>query len=250
MLSGFLLSQTLTTRIPSSSSDGGLLGTFKGYNFTTLSLIELPDGRLASGHKDTSIQIWSLADDDCQQQMRLSGHSHWVIALCALGDDRLISGSCDGTIKIWDLSSRNFIATLSGHVSKSSVRSVLVLSDGSTMASGSSDKTLKIWDMTTMQCIQTLKGHSNNVNAIVELRSGIIASGSDDKTIKLWNTVTGECLYTIKCTNSIDYLISLPGGVRGRLISGSCNSTDMVIWSEEVKSGKGSLRMQLLSRFT
>jgi WD40 repeat protein len=116
------------------------------------------------------------------------------------------------------------------------VRSVIVLSDGCTIASGSGDRTVKLWDTATLQCTRTLSGHDHYVYAIAEVRSGIIASGSDDQTIRVWSTATGECLATIPWNNTIFYLVSLPGGRgRGRLVSGSYYSPDLAIWSEEVE---------------
>ena len=96
---------------------------------------------------------------------------------------------------------------------------------------------MKLWDTATLQCTRTLSGHGNYVvYAIAEVRSGIIASGSYDRTIRVWSTATGECLATIPWNKSIYYLVSLPGGRgRGRLVSGSGNSPDLAIWSEEVE---------------
>jgi WD40 repeat protein len=63
-------------------------------------LAVLPDGRLASGSSDNTINLWDPATG--QLTATLEGHSGSVNTLTVLPDGRLASGANDHTIKLWD----------------------------------------------------------------------------------------------------------------------------------------------------
>lgn len=66
-------------------------------------MVELSDGRLASGSYDDSIKIWNLFNGECDRTIPVMGSSSikGVTSLLQLRDGRLVSGSYDETIKIW-----------------------------------------------------------------------------------------------------------------------------------------------------
>jgi len=70
----------------------------KGHTDYVLCLARLADGRLASGSVDTSIIIWSVAEE--KQVAKLEGHTESVTNLAALADGWLVSGSGDKTIRV------------------------------------------------------------------------------------------------------------------------------------------------------
>ena len=65
-------------------------------------LLELLDGRIASGSADFNIKIWDLNNKICLQT--LDGHRNPIICLAQLNDGRLISGSTDEYIYLWKIS--------------------------------------------------------------------------------------------------------------------------------------------------
>ena len=84
----------------------GILDSFKctdtitGHYACIYSLIQLQDGRLASGSRDKTIKIWNPHDNfECTQTLK--GHTHFIYNLIQLHDGRLASGSADRTIRIW-----------------------------------------------------------------------------------------------------------------------------------------------------
>jgi WD40 repeat protein len=74
-------------------------GTFEGHKGPIYCLLELLDGRIASGSTDWTIKIWNIKDKTLMQT--LLGHKSTIFALAQLNDGRLISGEADKLIYIW-----------------------------------------------------------------------------------------------------------------------------------------------------
>ena len=144
-------------------------------------LVALPDGRLASGHRDKIVRVWDLCSGACA--LTLSGHAHVVTCLAILPDGHLASGSHDGTVRVWDVRSGSCILTLSGH--SRAVHKLAVLPDGR-LATVGLDKTVRVWDVRSGSCALTLSGHSSIVWSLAVLPDGRLASGSWDKTMRVW----------------------------------------------------------------
>ena len=127
----------------------------EGDTHFVLSVIELSNGKLATGSKDNSIRIWDLnkqegEDGYCRV---LEGYTNWVRAVIELRNGKLAIGSRDRKIRIWDLEKS-------------------VGEDG--------------------YC-RVLEGHTNWVNSAIELRNGKLATGSNDNTIRIWGaTIDNE----------------------------------------------------------
>ena len=75
------------------------IGNLEGHKGPVYCLLELLDGRIASGSTDWTIKIWNLKDKSCLQT--LLGHKSSIFSLAQLNDGRLISGEADKMIYIW-----------------------------------------------------------------------------------------------------------------------------------------------------
>jgi WD40 repeat protein len=70
----------------------------EGHTADVCALVELPDGRLATGAEDNLVLIRSFSSGVVQKTFC---HDDYVTALAVLSDGKLMSASYDGTIKIW-----------------------------------------------------------------------------------------------------------------------------------------------------
>ncbi|MDH4074809.1 MAG: hypothetical protein OEW29_02645, partial [Acidimicrobiia bacterium] len=71
---------------------------------TVRAMIQLPDGRIASGDINGTILVWDPARPGVAPGV-YRGHSGQINGLTLLADGRVASSSDDGTVQIWDPSS-------------------------------------------------------------------------------------------------------------------------------------------------
>lgn len=208
-------------------------GRHSGRVFT---LMQLSDGRIASGSNDETIKIWNVSTGECEKTF--TGHDNDGFPLIQLSDRRIASGCNNKTINIWNVNTGACDMRLKGH--SNSVRTLIQLSgsDGR-IASGSVDNTIKIWNVNSGVCEMTLTGHSELVGCIIQLLDGRIASGSDDRTIKIWNVGTGKCEKTLNGQRgSVLSLIQLTDGS----IASFCCDETIQIW--DVNTGAWRLNFK------
>ena len=63
-------------------------------------MVELLDGRIASGSADWTIKIWDVNNKICVQT--LIGQNNSIFSLAQLNDGRLISGYADKSLILWN----------------------------------------------------------------------------------------------------------------------------------------------------
>jgi WD40 repeat protein len=153
------------------------------------SLVELKDGRLASGggaghpffgipkgNADGNIKLWSKNAEGEIAVPTALGHCGWVLSLAELGDD-LVSACYDGKIRRWE---RELFAQGAW------VRSLAVLPDGR-LASGGSDGKIRLWPKEGAgEPVVLVHAQGAWVRSLVVLKDGRLASGGSDDHIKLW----------------------------------------------------------------
>ncbi|CAD8054098.1 unnamed protein product [Paramecium primaurelia] len=155
------------------------------HNGMILCFTNIKDNLIATGSKDTIINIW----DNSSLISQLKGHTDGVCTLTVIKANNipffLASGSDNGdkSIKIWNLSTLKEHNTLIEH--QAAVVALLSLDDGSTLVSGSYDKSLLIWNIENQKPIQRLIGHTNAVTCLT-LAKGRFISGGLDQNINVW----------------------------------------------------------------
>lgn len=194
--------------------------TLKGHTERVSSLIELPNGILASASVDATIKLWNISNSSL---IRTLQETSSVFALAVLNDGKLASGSYK-EIKLWDPNNGLLIRRLLNHTDF--VTSLKAL-DNQTMASASDDKTIKIWNTINGILLKTLTGQTCNIEALTLLPNSLLAS-SCDSTIKLWNIGTGSLIKTL--IGHTDVVFSLAVLKDGTLVSGS-NDQTIKLWN-------------------
>ncbi|KAJ3286669.1 hypothetical protein HDU79_006312 [Rhizoclosmatium sp. JEL0117] len=209
-----------------------LRSDYKGHGDFVNSLLylgptpEFPEGLIASGSKDKSINVFDPRQED-EPVFSLIGHTDTV---CALARDEatggIISGSWDKTVKLWI--NWECVLTLTGH--EQAVWAVMSAGDYGILTA-SADKTIKLWK--DGKCVRTLTGHTDVVRALAPLEGIGFLSASNDSTIRIWS-YSGDCLAELSGHTSFVYgLTVLPGGFA------SCGEDRTVrIWRAEGPSFK------------
>ena len=85
----------------------------EGHSNSVTALVGLPDNRLASGSRDTTIRLWDSKSSIEVGRLEVRGGT--TNALAAMPDGCLASGSDKGTIRLWNARTGEEMARLEGH---------------------------------------------------------------------------------------------------------------------------------------
>ena len=206
-----------------------------------VSLAVSPDGKLAAtGSKDKTIKIWSLADRRLLKT--LNDHQGQVSGLAFTPDGAtLISAGWDGALRLWSTSDFSLKKTIeTGGV----LYHVAVSPDGNVFAAGGKSKPVILYSLPDGAQIRTVPD-SNDVFALAFSPDGRTLAYSPMKTplkalgggyqIRLFDVAGGEVKSSMKGhQNNVMGLIFDPAG--GTLYSGSLDSA---VGTWDLASGKG-----------
>ncbi len=135
---------------------GLCLNTLTGHSFLLYALTLLPNGLIASGSWDGTINIWDTSKT--YPLYTLTGHSNDVRALTVINNEYLASCSHDNTIKLWSLSSYSMVKSWTA----SSAKMVSLAFDPTLNVLASGDYTpsslVKVWDSSIWTNISTVTG--------------------------------------------------------------------------------------------
>ena len=173
----------------------------------------LPNGRVAVGREDGSIDIWGPFSRS--RVGRLMGHSAQVYALAVLADGRLVSGSEDMTVRVWSVGRRVELACWSDH--EGGVVALCVMPDGR-LASSASDHSIRLWDTQLGKVERSFERYCHHEDcAVAWLLGGVIAGSTEKSELLQWDTSSGRLLAAFKIPNHIAAMTTLP---QGRLVIG------------------------------
>ena len=200
--------------------------SFEAHQEKIVSLIELKNGKIATGSYDCTIKIWNLNNLECEKTINEGGY---VLCLLEFEDNMLLSGTNECTIQLWDINSTysQSIFTFQGH---ELWVSCLVKCSDKCFASCSNDSDIRIWDYYIRKCTNILKGHDDCVLTLTQLNDGRLCSGGADLTIKIWNWEMGTCEKTL--TGHQKWVKCVCQLTNGYLVSGSDDKT-IKIWKDD-----------------
>ena len=162
--------------------DAGTATVLEGHTAETVSLMGLPDGRLACGLRNATVQIWDVSARACVAT--LEGHTDEVRHLAVLADGRLASGTYTGTVRLWDVNTATCVGVRQGSGS-----SLAALTDGRLAIRGN---IIRVWDTrptaaatpdvqsepvseVSLDLTQLLGRTVNHTQALVPLQDGRLA---------------------------------------------------------------------------
>jgi WD40 repeat protein len=268
--------------ISSQNIDDSLVHVLKP-NKRINSLVNLPNGFLATASTDGLIFVWNIEDGYLVRTLK-SSSSYDIKSLAILQSGLMVSGSYDGIIDIWN--PIEFYIKASQKISDSEILLLADLKDG-LIAIGlifdvvifnsftgeivkqmpiflvqslvALDKNLlatsslisvdiSVWNVTSEEIIFNLVGHTNLVSTLITLPNGFLASGSDDNTIKIWDSYTFSLVKSFK---SDDYKITSMSALKNGLMVSTGENGWIKIWDPrngiELKSFNAKTALYLLT---
>ncbi len=124
--------------------DGKMVQVLRGHLDPTTCAIQLREGPVVSGSRDSTLKIWDLKGGNCLQT--LQGHQGAITSVLQLPENRLLSGSEDKTLKIWNLVTGECLKTIS---CEEPVLSLFQLQDGRILSRYEKYRSycLQLWDL-------------------------------------------------------------------------------------------------------
>ncbi|MCG8585230.1 MAG: hypothetical protein MI757_11005, partial [Pirellulales bacterium] len=157
---------------------------------------------LATGSKDKSCRLWSVADG--KQTLTIETPSEVnAVALVAEGGQIATAGA-DNIIRTWGIDSAagaeadkpSPVKELKGHTGP--VMSLARIADGAQLLSGSQDSTVRVWNVAGGNQIRTMSHGSPVTSVAVRPDGKRFASAGDKGFAKLWDAANGQQLAELK----------------------------------------------------
>lgn len=161
-------------------SDVTLSDEHSGYVW---SVIELDDGRLATGGRDTTVRIWNRTPEGVQLDQVLNGHGCSVSALLTPSRVHLWTGSRDGQLIQWRNEHGKWCLERAQTVCGGAILSLSRAGDA--IACGSADGGIRLFS-SAGNAIGSLQG-SGWAWALSETKSGELISAHEDGYLRLWD---------------------------------------------------------------
>ncbi|MGD8307126.1 MAG: WD40 repeat domain-containing protein [Ignavibacteria bacterium] len=205
--------------------------SLKGHISTINSLAFNDDKKLLlSGSNDNNIKLWDI--ETLTLLRTFSEHVTVTRDVKFTPDGKSVISAENNYIVYWRNAVDGFIGRLPLYGHTSTVTSVDISNDMTTIISGSSDKTIKVWNAESGDLIQTLTDHTSSIRE-VEFSPVLdrFASCSSDSTVRIWSL---ETLQQIKFLEGhIGTISSISYHPAGKYLAGGGTSSIIYIWNVE-----------------
>ncbi len=165
-----------------NTSDGKMVQVLRGHLDSVTCAIQLREGLVVSGSKDSTLKVWDLKEGNCLKT--LLGHRGTVTSLLQLSKDRLLSGSRDETLKVWNFVTGECLKTI---CTKEPVFSLFQLSDERILSE--SNNFLQLWDLEKGVSIRSARKKDVFCKDMFDqIQSHAKVSGEEKIPLELWHT--------------------------------------------------------------
>jgi WD40 repeat protein len=153
------------------------------------------DGKTLATNDGVTVRLWDIATRREKSAAPLSGYMHSF----SPDGKTLALGGTEGAIWLRELSTRQAVATFTGHVAmpgagprgahgQPRIVALAFSPDGQMLASADHDRTVRLWNLATGQEDACLRGHTDSIWTLAFAPDGkTLATCSRDGTVKLWN---------------------------------------------------------------
>lgn len=116
--------------------------------------------------------------------------------------------------------------TLRGHTS--TIRSLVILSNGKGIISASRDTTIRVWDVAKGNCAIVLTAHTGTVRTTaLSSAEHLLASGSQDGTACVWRVTEDGllCLHTLEGHEGAIICVAFAGDAESRILTAGMDAS-------------------------
>jgi len=154
------------------------LGAHVAHSGAVLSIVELPDGNVATSSADGSIKLWTKHGVAVATVHEGAG---WIWQLAVRNDGMLVVANERGAVELWSPAS----ATRVGVLDLGEPARCVAITDDWDIVAGGSEGTICVWRGSEVRA--RFRGHSGAVRALTQLPGrGLLSAGEDDRAV-LWN---------------------------------------------------------------
>ena len=204
-----------------------LIAECKGHKSSIDCIIQLFDGRIATGSSDGTVKIWDEKNYKLIKTIRIKNklETDPIYSINQMNNSFLIYGTEGGNFGIWDINSYQNIS----FIKKCHLKSIWGFMNvgKNKIVSISEDETFKVWNIHNFKLLKTININEGMILSEWTAEDGSLITGVENGKILIWDMNNYSCIKELKGHNSgVDYIIQLNDY---RIVSGAQDMT-LKIW--------------------
>ena len=209
------------------------ISTCKGHTSSIDCIVQLYDGRIATGSSDGSVKIWNTKDNDKIKDYKLlktiqinsKSEIDPIYSIHQMKNNYLIYGTEGGNFLVWDINTYQNISFIKNCHLKS-VWGFMNVGQNK-IVSISEDETFKVWNIHNFKLIKCININEGMILSEWTAEDGSLITGLENGKIIIWDMTTYSRIKEfIGHTEGVDYIIQLSDY---RIVSGA-QDKNLKIW--------------------